>query len=256
MPNQLIALLLFVSASVFYAENLSAAPRKVLLVLASHDQLGDTGKPTGYFLGEAAHPYEVLTKAGFTVDFASPKGGKAPVDGKSLKFDDEINKRLWNDPAFQKGVAHTLNASDVDPTQYAAILFVGGHGAMWDFPGNADLAQAASRIYEQGGVVAAVCHGPAGLVDIKLANGQYLVAGKDVAAFTNDEEKAVELEKVVPFLLVDKLQERGAKHQGAANFQPKVVVSERLVTGQNPASATGVGEAMVKLLDAKPKASQ
>jgi putative intracellular protease/amidase len=256
MPNPFIALLLFVSASLCYAEGLSTAPRKVLFVLTSHEQLGSTGKSTGYFLGEAAHPYEVLTKAGYTVEFASPKGGMAPADSKSLKFDDEINKRLWNDPTFQKGVAHTIKASKIDPSQYEAILFVGGHGAMWDFPGNEDLAKAAGQIYDRGGVVAAVCHGPAGLLDIKLANGQYLLVGKDVAGFTNDEEKAVELEKVVPFLLADKMEERGAKHLGAANFQPKVVVSERLVTGQNPASATGVGEAMVKLLDAKPKASQ
>lgn len=249
MPNLFVAVLLFVSASLSYAENLPAAPKTVLFVLTSHEKLGDTGETTGYFLGEAAHPYEVLTKAGYKVEFVSPQGGKAPVDAKSLKPDDAISQRWWKDEAFQKGVSQTLKPADLDPSRYAAILFVGGHGAMWDFPDNAPLADVASKIYDQGGVVAAVCHGPAGLVNIKLPNGHYLVDGKDIAAFSNDEEKIVKLDKVVPFLLADRLEERGAKWQGAPNFRPKVVVSERLVTGQNPASATGVGEAMVSLLD-------
>jgi putative intracellular protease/amidase len=119
---------------------------------------------------------------------------------------------------------------------------------MWDFADNTELARIGGAIYDGGGVVGAVCHGPAGLVNIKLADGSYLVAGKNVAAFTNEEETAVELEKIVPFLLQDKLIARGAKHQAAPKFEAKVVVDGRLVTGQNPASATGVGEQMVKLL--------
>jgi putative intracellular protease/amidase len=121
---------------------------------------------------------------------------------------------------------------------------------MWDLPDNAALTQIAARIYQRGGVVAAVCHGPAGLVNVKLDSGRYLVDGKDVAAFTNDEEREVKLDAAVPFFLADRLKERGARHHPAANWQPKVVVSERLVTGQNPASATGVGEAIAKLLGA------
>lgn len=247
MKISLLALLAFTCTAL--AQTAPETSRKVLFVLTSHDQLGDTGKTTGYFLSEAAHPYEVLTKAGYAVEFASPKGGKAPVDEKSLKLEDPVDKALWSDEEFQKGVSRTLSPDQVDQSRYAAILFVGGHGTMWDLPDNEQLAKVAAGIYERGGVVAAVCHGPAGLVNIKLSDGKYLVAGKDLAAFTNEEEKAVGLEKVVPFLLVDKLKERGAKHHGAANFQPKVVVSERLVTGQNPASATGVGEAMVKVLN-------
>jgi putative intracellular protease/amidase len=132
---------------------------------------------------------------------------------------------------------------------YAAIFYAGGHGTMWDFADHPELARMGGAIYDRGGVVGAVCHGPAGLVNIKLADGTYLVAGKNVAAFTNEEESAVKLEKVVPFSLQDKLVERGAKHQAAPKFDAKVVVDGRLVTGQNPASATGVGEEMVKLLE-------
>lgn len=251
MKTPLLALLSFVCLLFCHAETAPETSRKVLFVLTSHDQLGDTGKTTGYFLDEATHPYQVLTQAGYAVEFASPKGGKAPLDEKSLKLEDPVNQKLWSDEEFQKGVTRTLSPDQLDPTRYAAIFFVGGHGTMWDLPDNELLAKAAATVYERGGIVGAVCHGPAGLVNVKLSNGKYLVAGKDVAAFTNEEEKAVSLDKVVPFLLVDKLKERGAKPHGAANFQPKVVVSERLVTGQNPASATGVGEAMVKLLNAK-----
>jgi len=251
MKTPFLALLLLSSVLPGYAETAPETSRKVLFVLTSHDQLGETGKSTGYFLDEATHPYQELTQAGYSVEFVSPRGGKAPVDEKSLKLEDPINQKLWSDEEFQKGVSRTLSPDQLDPSRYAAIFFVGGHGTMWDLPDNEPLAKAAAAIYERGGVVGAVCHGPAGLVNVKLSDGKYLVAGKDVAAFTNEEEKAVGLEKVVPFLLVDRLKERGAKPHGAANFQPKVVVSERLVTGQNPASATGVGEAMVKLLAGK-----
>lgn len=222
------------------------APGKVLFVLTSHDRKGDTGQPTGFYLGEATHPYHEIAGAGYTVDFVSPKGGKAPVDGFDLN--DPINKRYWEDPVFRKGVEHTLKPGEVKAGDYAAIFYAGGHGTMWDFPQNQELAGIAASIYERGGVVGAVCHGPAALVKVRLSNGEPLVKGKDVAAFTNDEEVAVKLEKVIPFFLADALEKQGAKHHPAPNFQPKVVVSERLVTGQNPASAKGVGEEMVKLL--------
>jgi putative intracellular protease/amidase len=190
----------------------------------------------------------VLTEAGFEVDFISPKGGVAPLDPESLDLKDPINAAFWNDPALRAKVETTRRPGDVDADDYAAMFFAGGHGAMWDLPDDAGLQKLAATIYESGGVVAAVCHGPAGLVNVRLADGSYLVAGKDVAAFTNDEERGAKLDTVVPFLLADTLIERGARHHPAANWQPKVVISDRLVTGQNPASATGVGEAMIELL--------
>lgn len=218
--------------------------KKILFVLTSHDRKGTL--PSGYYLPEVTHPHKVLTEAGFQIDFVSPKGGEAPVDGLDLK--DPVNAAFWNDPALRAAVEHTRTPSEVDAKDYAAIYYAGGHATMWDFPDNVELAALAARIYERGGVVGAVCHGPAGLVNVRLADGHYLVAGKDVAAFTNDEERAADLAEVIPFFLADRLVERGATHHPAANWQPKVVVSERLVTGQNPASAAGVGEAMARLL--------
>jgi putative intracellular protease/amidase len=220
--------------------------QKVLFVLTSHDKLGTTGKETGFYLSEVTHPYHVFEQAEVEVVFVSPKGGKAPMIGIDLQ--DPLNKAFMDDAAKLAKVEQTLSPAEVNPTDYDAIFYAGGHGTMWDFPKNEQLAQIAASIYEQGGVVGAVCHGPAGLVNIKLSNGSYLVAGKRVSSFTNEEEVAVELSDVVPFLLESIWTKRGAEHTKAPNFQAHVEVSDRLVTGQNPASATGVGEQMVQLL--------
>ncbi|WP_448097482.1 type 1 glutamine amidotransferase domain-containing protein [Luteibacter yeojuensis] len=226
--------------------------QRVLFVLTSHDRKGPAdaadAAPGGFYLSEVTHPHRVLTDAGHAVDFVSPKGGKTHVDGFDL--DDTINYAFWNDAALRGATENTLAPAEVDPDAYAAIFYAGGHATMWDFPDNAELAAIAARIYERGGVVAAVCHGPAGLVNVKLSDGPYLVTGRDVSAFTNDEERAVGLYDTVPFLLADALQERRARHVSAPNFQVQVVVSDRLVTGQNPASAKGVAEAMLPLLAA------
>lgn len=220
--------------------------RTVLLVLTSHDRLGDTGRSTGFYLPEAAHPWKVLSEAGFQVDLASPAGGRPPMDGADLT--DPVQQAFLDDPEMARKLDATLRVQDLDAADYAAIVYVGGHGTMWDFPDDRTLAGIARDVYEAGGAVAAVCHGPAGLVNITLSDGSYLVAGKNVAGFTNSEEAAAGLTDVVPFLLQSALEERGAKHTGAADWEPHVVVDGRLVTGQNPASATGVGEALVKVL--------
>jgi putative intracellular protease/amidase len=220
--------------------------KKVLIVLTSHATLGTTGKETGFYLPEVTHPEAVFEKAGYTIEYVSPNGGKAPMTGVDL--DDPLNKAFLNDARKAAQVENTLSPAQIDATQYAAIFYAGGHGTMWDFPENAELATIAAQIYEQGGIVGAVCHGPAGLINVKLSNGEYLVKGKTVSAFTNEEEVAVGLDKVVPFFLQDKLVERGATHSKAEDFQKHVVVSDHLVMGQNPASAAGVGEEMVKLM--------
>lgn len=226
--------------------------QRILFVLTSHDRKGPAGAvdaaPSGFYLSEVTHPHRVLADSGHAVDFVSPKGGKTHVDG--LDLDDPINAAFWNDAALRGATENTLAPVQVDPDAYVAIFYAGGHATMWDFPDIAELSAIAARIYEQGGVVAAVCHGPAGLVNAKLSEGRYLVAGHDVSAFTNEEERAVGMYDTVPFLLADALQERGARHLPAPNFQAQVVVSDRLVTGQNPASAKGVAEAMLPLLAA------
>lgn len=225
--------------------------QRILFVLTSHDRKGPAdaagAAPSGFYLSEVSHPHQALASAGYAIDFASPKGGRTHVDG--LDLSDPLNARFWNNPELRRATENTLPPSQVDPENYAAIFYAGGHATMWDFPDNAALAAIAAKIYERGGIVAAVCHGPAGLVNVKLSDGRYLVAGKEVSAFTNDEERAVGMVDTVPFLLADALQARGAKHVPAANFQRQIIVDERLVTGQNPASAAGVAEAMLTLLE-------
>lgn len=226
--------------------------KKILFVLTSHDRKGNTGLPTGFYAPEAAHPWAELRRAGFQIDFASPKGGKAPMEGGGL--DDPVLRTFLEDAEIRAKLADTARLDEVDPADYTAILFVGGHGTMWDFPDNADLARIAAAIHEAGGVVGAVCHGPAALVNLTLPDGRHLVSGKRVAAFTDDEERAAGLEGVVPFLLASKLASRGAMHMPAPNWHANVVVDGYLVTGQNPASAAGVGREMAKLLLASPAA--
>jgi putative intracellular protease/amidase len=244
--NRTAILLLVMTSVVWSAWARAAEPKPVLMVLTSHAQLGDTGKPTGFFLGEVTHPLEVFEKAGLTVELVSIKGGEPPVDG--LDLDDPVNARYWNDPAFRAKLSATKRLADVNPTDYAGVYFSGGHGTMWDFPDDEAVQRAAHELYEAGAPVGAVCHGPAALVNVKLSDGSYLVSGKEVSAFTNDEEEKVGLTKVVPFLLATKLEERGAKHRPAPDFEKQVVAGGNLVTGQNPASAAGVAEKMVEML--------
>jgi putative intracellular protease/amidase len=215
--------------------------RKILLALTSNENLGDTGRKTGFYIDEAAHPYEVFRKAGFEVDFVSVQGGEPPRDG--VKDGDPGQQSFLE--AEGERLKKTPSPEEVDFTQYEAIFYVGGHGTMWDFPESEPLAKLAANIYENGGVVAAVCHGPAGLVNIKLSDGSYLVDGKRVNSFTNEEEEAVGLTRTVPFLLRDKLEERGARWEGGGKFGEYAVADDRVVTGQNPASAAKVAELVV-----------
>ncbi len=215
---------------------------RALIALTSHSELGRTGRSTGYYVGEAAEPWEVFRAAGYDVDLASVAGGEPPVDGR------DENDTTQNDFLATAGVTDTPKAADVDPERYDVILFAGGHGTMWDFPDDPDLARIARSVHERGGVVAAVCHGPSALVNLTLSDGSRLIAGKRVAGFTNSEEAAVGLTDEVPFLLADKLTEAGAQHVPAPDFTEHVVVDGRLVTGQNPQSARAVADAVVKLI--------
>ncbi len=218
--------------------------KRILMVLSSHTELGNTGRKTGWYVPEAAHPWKAFTDAGHQIDFVSPKGGVTAFDG----FDDNdiVQKEFL--AAFNGVGPAAMRPDQVNPSQYDAIFYVGGHGTMWDFADNTSIAESASSIYEAGGTVAAVCHGPAGLVNVTLSDGSPLVAGKRLSAFTDDEEAAVGLTEVVPFLLASTLVGQGAIHEPAPNFEAKVVVDGRLVTGQNPASASGVAAAVVEQL--------
>lgn len=239
----IFSLMVGVNAS---AQQRNHLTKKVLFVVTSHSKLGNTGKSTGYYLSEVAHPWAVLTEEGYTVDFVSPKGGTPPVDG--VKLDDPTNKQFWDSPEGKAKLNRSLKPSQVKAADYKAIYYAGGHGAMWDFPNDKALAKIAASIYERGGVVAAVCHGPAGLVNIKLKNGSYLIKGKRVNGFSNAEEEAIQLTKVVPFSLEDTLKECGALYESSSLWQTHVVSDQRVITGQNPQSATAVGEAIKEAL--------
>lgn len=218
----------------------------ILIVLTSHASLGDTDKPTGFHLSELTHPVAVFEAAGFHIDYISPQGGKAPMTG--IDKEDPINAAFLSDTDKMQQIENTLTPNQIQASKYKAIYYTGGHGTLWDFPNNKELSAIASAIYENGGVIGAVCHGSSGLMGIQLSSGNALVKDKTISCFTNDEEDAIELTKIVPFLLETELVSMGAKHEKSPNFEKKVVVSERLVTGQNPASAAGVAEAMVELI--------
>ena len=221
--------------------------KPALFVMTSCKVKGDTGIPTGYNLAEVTHPLEKLHQADIKVEFASIEGGDAPLDGLE-DMNDPVIKHYWADADFRHAIAHTQRLADINPADYSAIFFAGGHGTMWDFPDNAAAQQAIREIYEAGGIVSAVCHGPAALVNARLSDGQLLVSGKNVAAFTDGEEEEVQSTHVVPFLLASTLNARGAHHQDSPNWSDNVVVDGRLITGQNPQSAASLGVALAAAL--------
>lgn len=225
--------------------------KQALIVVTSCGKMGNSGKKTGWYLSEVTHVYYPLLDAGFVIDFASPQGGAAPMDEGSRKLDDKENMRFLEDKVALSKIQNTLPLAQVDARTYQVVHFAGGHGTMWDFPDDAHLSRIASMIYEQGGVVSAVCHGPAALVNVKLSNGDYLVKGKDVNSFTDAEELEVGLATVVPFSLESKLKERGGKFRRGPNWSDTAVVSERLVTGQNPQSARSVGRKVLEMVRVK-----
>lgn len=220
---------------------------RILFVVTSHEKLGTKGKrKTGAHLGEITHAYEILHGGGFEIDFVSPKGGKIPLD--FIDLGDAINDRWYHDEKFRQKIENTLKPDQVVAEAYRGLYVAGGHGAMFDLPQDHKLSALIGQIYQNGGVVGAVCHGVAALLEAKEENGDSLVSGKEVTSFTNEEEISVGLWDVVPFLLEDRLVEEGAIHRKVENFQKNVIVSDRLVSGQNPASASLVAEEMMKNL--------
>jgi putative intracellular protease/amidase len=223
---------------------------KILIVLTSHDQLGDTGKKTGFWLEEFAAPYYVLKDAGAAIAVASPKGGQPPLDPKSEvpEFQTELTERFRTDTAAQAELANTKKLADVSADDFDAVFYPGGHGPMWDMPDNATSIALIEAFVKSDKPVGAVCHAPVALVNVRGKDGEYLVKGKHVTGFTNSEEEAVGLTAIVPFLLEDRLKERGSIYSKTASWVPYVQVDGRLVTGQNPASSVPAAEELLKLL--------
>jgi putative intracellular protease/amidase len=223
---------------------------KILMVLTSHDQLGDTGKKTGFWLEEFAAPYYVLKDAGATITLASPKGGQPPLDPKSDLPENltELTKRFRADNAAQAELAQTKKLAEVSADDFDAVFYPGGHGPMWDMPDNATSIALIEAFVKADKPVAAVCHAPAAFVNVRGKGGEHLVKGKRVTGFTNAEERVAGLSAVVPFLLEDRLKERGGVYSNGANWAPHVQVDGKLVTGQNPASSAPAAKALLKLL--------
>ncbi|KAB4187059.1 type 1 glutamine amidotransferase domain-containing protein [Bacteroides uniformis] len=217
--------------------------KNILVVLTSCGVKGETGIPTGYFMSEVTHPWKVFMNAGYNVDFVSPKGGESPIDTFDLA--DPINYEFWEKEEWRVKIQHSMSPQMVDSANYCGIFFAGGHGAMWDLAKDKDIAHIAVSIYECGGVVGGVCHGPAGIVNLRLSTGRYLVDGLRVNSFTNEEENIEGTDKVVPFLLESLLRQHGGIFEKSEPWQIHCTSDSRLVTGQNPQSATAVAEAFV-----------
>ncbi|AEP10381.1 type 1 glutamine amidotransferase domain-containing protein [Micavibrio aeruginosavorus] len=229
---------------------------KVLFILTSHSRLGDTGRVTGFFFEEMAVPYYALLRAGYDVDIASIRGGAAPVDPASLKDtgeNDPAVDRFLNDTKAMRKLSTTKSIDRVDVDAYVGAFIPGGHGAAWDMPGNDVLGSILSTIWARGGVIGAVCHGVNALIGVVDERGVPLVQGRVVNGFTNSEERAVELDLAVPFLLESRLRQLGARFERGDDFHAFAVHDGRLVTGQNPASSRAVAEEMIAALDVQRK---
>lgn len=226
--------------------------KKILIVVTSHDRLGDTGRKTGFHYEEMAVPYWLFRDAGYEVDIASVRGGPAPHDPASLEQAGDVPdavRRFRDDPQARRRIGNTLPVDAVEPLDYAAVYLPGGHGTMWDLPGCRPLRTVIETAERNGAVIAAVCHGPAGLLDATGADGSPLVAGRRVNAFTDEEERAMELDGVVPFLLQSRLEALGARFEKSGAMEPHVARDGRLVTGQNPASSEPLARAVLEALD-------
>lgn len=224
---------------------------RILMVLTSHDQLGDTGKKTGFWLEEFAAPYYVFKDAGASVTLASPQGGQPPLDPKSDAPDAQTDatRRFKGDAAAQAQLASTLKLSEVDAASFDAVFYPGGHGPLWDLAQDARSIALIESTLAAGKPLAAVCHAPGVLRDAKAPDGTPLVRGKNVTGFTNSEEAAAGLTHVVPFLVEDMLMAHGGLYTKQADWKPHVVTDGLLITGQNPASSEPAAQALLQALE-------
>ena len=220
---------------------------KILMVLTSHDQLGDTGKKTGFWLEEFAAPYYAFKDAGAEIVLASPAGGQPPLDPKSdlPEFQTQLTHRFKADPEAQKALANTVKLETVNAFDFDTVYYPGGHGPLWDLAESQTSIQLIESFERAGKPIGFVCHAPGVLRHVKAADGSPLVQGRKVTGFTNSEEAAVELTDVVPFLVEDEFKKLGATYEKGADWGSFVVVDGKLVTGQNPASSEDAAKALL-----------
>ncbi|MCP1490508.1 putative intracellular protease/amidase [Peribacillus frigoritolerans] len=223
--------------------------KKILVVVTSYEKYPNLDRATGLWLGEAVHFVKKVKEAGYEVDYVSPKGGYTPIDPHSLAMAEPVDWEWYQDKGFMNDLGSTLKPEVINPDNYAVIYYAGGHGVVWDFPENEQLQMISQRIYANGGIISSVCHGAVGLLNIKLVNGEYLIKGKQVTGFSNEEEKLAELDQYVPFLTEDELIKRGAHYKKADTpFGAFAIEDGRLVTGQNPASGGPVADLVLAQL--------
>jgi putative intracellular protease/amidase len=224
----------------------------ILMVMTSHDKLGNTGRKTGIWLEEFAAPYYIFKDAGVNITLASPKGGQPPIDPKSELEENQTPamKRFKQDATAKKAFSQTAKLADMRAEDFDTVFYPGGHGPMWDLAESPDSIALIESFYNSGKYIAFVCHAP-GVLHRVTYKGQPLVKGKRVTGFTNSEEEEVKLTKVVPFLVEDELKRLGAHFEKKSNWESFVVVDGRLITGQNPASSTAGAQALVKALSVK-----
>ena len=223
---------------------------KILMILTSHDKLGDTGKKTGFWLEEFAAPYYVLLDAGVEITLASPAGGQPPLDPQSdlPEAQTQATERFKKDQAAQSALGNTTKLADINANGFDAIFYPGGHGPLWDLAENVDSQRMIETFVAEDRPLAAVCHAPAIFKHTKGANGKSLVSGRRVTGFTNTEEAAVGLTEVVPFLVEDMLKANGGLYEKGSDWGSYVVADGKLITGQNPASSEAAAKALLKLL--------
>lgn len=229
---------------------------KILMILTSHDQLGTTGRKTGFWLEEFAAPYFVFRDAGVELTLASPKGGQPPVDPKSDLAENQTPAmtRFKTDEMARKALGSTRRLADMKAADFDTVFYVGGHGPMWDLAESRESIALIESFYNSGKPVALVCHSP-GVLRHVTYKGEPLVKGKHVTGFTNGEEEEVGLTRVVPFLVEDELMRLGAIFEKVRNWEPLSIVDGRLITGQNPASSAGTAQALLRLLGAEKAAA-
>ncbi|WP_281240079.1 type 1 glutamine amidotransferase domain-containing protein [Flavobacterium praedii] len=226
---------------------------KILIVLTSHSEMGNSGEKTGFWIEEFTTPYYVLADAGANITIASPKGGQPPVDPKSELADAQTpsTERFYKDNVLIDKVAYSFKLSEVKQEDFDAVFYPGGHGPLWDLATDKDSIQLIEAFYNHQKPIAFVCHAPAALVNVKTKNGESLVKGKELTGFSNTEEEAVKLTKVVPFLLEDELKKHGALYSKGNDWASYVKQDGLLITGQNPASSGAVAELLLKTLTDK-----
>jgi len=247
--------MLFISSLVFFSTVLSIRSqttngKKALIICSSAEKYGTIDKATGVWLGEAVHFYEVMENAGIETDLCSPRGGYVPIEPVSLQsFNVPSDWKYYADEKFRFKLGHSLKPEEIKPDDYFVIYFAGGHGAMFDFADNTKLQEISRKIYESNGVVSSVCHGAVGLLNIKLSDGKYLISGKKVTGFSNQEEDLNNSTAHVPFMTETELKKRGATYEKApAPFTNFAITDGRLVTGQNPLSGGNVGKRVLAVV--------